>query len=168
MQAITHTTANALDYRIHFGDFLLGFAKKVEEGFIGETVFGDFFSEKTMTDLKQKFKEVAFALKGLQYRMNRKVIYMTVDEARISGGISHGGIMQRTKEFARYHHYLAPRHYGVAIMVIAMRAQARWPNLPGADSAIKWLTVNADRLPEVKELDTDHLDRTGQVRFLGE
>lgn len=162
---VTLETLDSGNYNLRYGKEVIGMARKTVDGFYGESIFGDWWELPTMKALKENFEQLATGLEGIRQRAVRKH-YMTVDEARRKGGISHSGISQRVQEFARFHHYLPRHHYGIAIYVIAMRAQARWPNAPGGKEAAQWLADNAARLPEVRELDTDHWDRTRQIRWV--
>lgn len=165
MAAISHSLQANGEYHIIAVDTLIGTARKTEDGFYGQAIYGDRAEFPTMKQLKTWFEQLVTGFEGLGKRV-QPAFYITVDEARKTGGLSHSQVVSRIKEIHRFHPYLRKEQYGAAILKEAFEAQASWPNMPGADYAARWLKENADRLPKMKKVDWDHWDRYREVRYL--
>lgn len=159
---ISHSTTGST-YSIFCGKFLLGAARKTEDGFLGETLFGDVLEASTMKALKEAFATLADSLEGLKQHLVAKPYYITVDDARKIGGLSHSAIATRIKELHKFHPYLRGEQYGAAILKQAFEAQARWD---WGKWERQWLIDNAAKLPHLKTVDDAWFERTGQVRYL--
>lgn len=155
---ISHSIDDNGQYQLKVGATVLGLVRKTVDGFYAELFYGDCAERSSMADLKLWAADIVGTFQGLGER-KQPAYYITVDDARKIGGLSHSQITTRVKELYKFHPYLRKEQYGAAILKEAMEAQARWPNIPGYKDAVKWLADNADKLPKMRVVDWEASER---------
>jgi hypothetical protein len=155
---ISHSNLPDGSYQLRFGDVTLGYARKTEDGFFGQSLFSGEAECSTMKALKEWFAAHVAEFQGLIHASTQPD-RLTVDTARRMAGMSHSMLDRYLQELRSYHPYLRGDQYAGAILKLAMETQLQWPNLPGRDHCLKVLEKYADQLPKMRQVDFEASDR---------
>lgn len=160
---VTHQTPSPDSYVLLVGKEIVAYARKTVDGFYAELLNGDTFELPTMKALKDKLAELADAFKGVVERRDTRPYYITVDDARKVGGMSHTMIAHYLNDVKQFHSYLQPQQWGAAIMKMRMELLASGES---GEWAKVWLQNQAHRLPTLRQVDMEAWNRYREVRYL--
>jgi hypothetical protein len=154
MTTVTHSVIDEETYSLAAHEQVVGWAKRLEKGFLFEDLYGEQSEHPTMKALKEAVENLVATWHGLVERATRKPFYITVDDARLECGISHTTTNYYVAFLHRAYPWLRKHQLGAAICYFVKSERAKWDH-PRYDCDREWLISHRDIIPRLPELDWD-------------